>query len=252
MPMSTAPATHASHDRAPVRQSWLTLLQRFLFARTSLEAQLYPPLKAAIRFRPYEPRDYDSCLAIYRKNEPGRFPENHGQKFEQFLKKENKTLIIAECDSRVVGYGGISLAAPNVAILCYGIVDPEFQGRRIGATLTLLRIAQLAPAPPGIFVFIFAVDASMPAYRRFGFIEKTRWTAEDGKHYPAALLSVPLSSLQRVKSTLNRRQVRVQGNLHLQTSDTISCIVEPDTAGLIHFRFQARKDDVVPPGPIGL
>src|SRR6266481_148181 len=150
-----------SHDRVPVRRSWRTALQRFIFAPTLLEAQLYPPLERKVSFRLYDMRDFDACLAIYLRNESGRFPENHRPRFEEYLRKEKKTLIIAEYNSKVVGYGGLNLGAPNVAVLCYGIVEPEFQRQRIGSTLTLLRIAQLSSGPGGAFAVIFAVDASM-------------------------------------------------------------------------------------------
>jgi predicted N-acetyltransferase YhbS len=222
------------------RQSWQTAIKRFVFARTSLEAQLYPPLKRNVAFRIYEPRDFDTCIAIYRKNEAGRFPAGHGAKFVEYLKKDTKALIVAECDSRVVGYGGINPLAPNVATLCYGIVDPEFQGQRIGTALILLRIAQLSSDPVGAFVLIFAVDASMPIYGRFGFIEKTRWKAEDGKDHPVGLLNVPSVTLSRVKSALKRRGLSIQGNLALQPSGELSCEIQRDANGSYRLQLQPR------------
>src|SRR5712671_5054402 len=121
-------------NRERPRHSWRTVIQRFVFARTLLEAQLYPPLQKSVLFRVYELRDFETCVAIYRKNEAGRFPSGHGAEFVEYLKKDPKAFIVAECDSRVVGYGGINLMAPNVATLCYGIVDPEFQRQRIGTS----------------------------------------------------------------------------------------------------------------------
>jgi len=109
------------------KRSWRIALKRFVFGWTSLEAQLYPPLERKVTFRPYEDRDFETCLAIYIRNEPGRFPPSHRPKFAEYLKKDQKTLIVAESDSRVVGYGGINLLAPNVATPCFGMVDPEFQ-----------------------------------------------------------------------------------------------------------------------------
>jgi hypothetical protein len=133
------------------KRSWRIALQRFLFGRTSLEAQLYPPLGAEVVFRIYEPRDFEACLTIYRKNEPGRFPPDQGVKFVDYLKNEEKAFIVAESNSRVVGYGGMNLLSSNVAALCYGIVDPEFQKQRIGTALILLRVAQLPSCGDGAF-----------------------------------------------------------------------------------------------------
>jgi ribosomal protein S18 acetylase RimI-like enzyme len=232
-------------NREQPRRSWRTAIERFVFARTSLEAQLYPPLHRNVLFRVYEPRDFETCVAIYRKNEAGRFPFGHGAKFVEYLKKDAKAFVVAECDSRVVGYGGINLMAPNVATLCYGIVDPEFQGQRIGTALILLRIAQLPSDPRGAFFLIFSVDASMPIYRRFGFEEKTRWKAEDGKDYPAGLLHVPTVALDRVKSALNRRGLSIKGNLVLHPSRELSCEIQPDANGFYRLQIQPRA------GPTG-
>src|SRR5579862_2628106 len=178
-------------DRGQSRHSWRTAIQRLMFARTSLEAQLYPPLTTKILFRVYEPRDFDACLAIYRKNESGRFPAGHMATFTKYLEDGLKTFIVAEYKSKVVGYGGINLLAPNIAVLCYGIVTPEFQGQRIGSSLVFLRLAQVPAAPGGTFFLIFAVDASMPIYQCFGFQEKAKWEAEDGTAHPLGLLHVP-------------------------------------------------------------
>jgi len=201
----------------------LTLLQRLLFARTSLESQLYPAVSKKVTFRPYRPDDYDACLAIYVKNEAGRFPNGYRQKFEQYLRKDRKNFIIAERESRIAGYGGLTLVAPNVAILCFGIVAPEFQRQRIGSTLTALRVALLEPQESGAFAVICAVNSSMPIYRRFGFVEASHWKSEDGAKHPVGFLRLPILLLNRLKLTLHRRGQCVRGGLVLHTSDEFSC-----------------------------
>ncbi len=235
--------------RAPRFQShsWLTALQRYVFARTLLEAKLYPPLTREVLFRVYRPDDFGACLTIYRKNEPGRFPESQRSKFEEYLANEEKTLIVAECDSMVVGYGGINLLGQSAATLCYGILEPEFQKQRIGSTLTLLRIALLPTRRCGAFVLIFAVDASMRIYQRFGFVEKGLWKAEDGKDYPIGFLHVPVDSLGRVKSTLAKRRLRIQGEVVLRSTENLSCEVKEGPPG--HFRIQVQPRVEPPPPP---
>jgi ribosomal protein S18 acetylase RimI-like enzyme len=230
-------------------RSWRIALQRLVFARTSLEAQLYPPLTTKVVFRVYEHRDFDACLAIYRKNAPGRFPAGNEPDFTEYLKKDTKAFIVAEFESRVVGYGGINLIAPNIATLCYGIIDPEFQRQRIGSALILLRIAQVSAGPGGAFFLIFAVDASMPIYRRFGFIEKSRWKAEDGNNYPLALLRVPPTALDRVKTALNRRGVRVEGNLTMHQSEELSCEIQSGASGSYRIQLRSRLDKGKPTEP---
>ena len=195
-------------------------MQRAFIAQTTLETNLFPPLSAPVVFRPYRDNDYDACMAIYRKNEPGRFPPGHISTFEQFLRRDAKTCIITEVDSKVAACGGLLLEAPDLAILCYGLVDPAFQGFRIGSTLTLLRIALVPVQPADTFFLIYAVDQSMPFYRRFGFIERGRWNLDD-KDYPIGLLRVSYREMERVKNVLEQRNIRVDGQLALHPSHDI-------------------------------
>jgi len=216
-----------------------TALQRGLVARSALETNLFPPLALPIVFRPYRNEDYDVCLAIYRKNEPVRFPPGHVATFERFLKDEKKTCIVAELDSTVVAFGGLTLYAPDLAVLYYGLVSPEFQGLRIGSTLTLLRIAQMGPHPADTFILIFAVEPSMPFYRRFGFALAGTWKAENGKDYPIGLLRVTYHEMQRLKVALEQRGIRVRGDLVLHPSSDMTGEVVYGPNGP-QFMFQRR------------
>lgn len=234
-----------SADHPTPKRSWRTAWQRLL-AGSLLEAQLHPPLQRNVAFRLYEPRDFAACLTIYQKNAPGRFPEKHEHKFVEYLREEKKTFIVAECESRIVGYGGVSLGASNTATLVYGIIDPEFQRQRIGSTLTLLRIAQLPANPNGIYVTICAVDASMPIYARFGFTEIGKWQPPGGEEYPYGVLHVARSSLEVVKSTLKRRGVRVQGEVTLHRSEDTSGEVEKREDGSILIRFHEPAQPTEP------
>lgn len=221
-------------------ESIITEAKRFLFARTSLEGQLYPPPRLPLRFRPYEPADFAACCEIYSKNAPGRFPEGHIVRFESYLHREEKTFLIAEHDSKIVGCGGLDFTGPDTAILCYGLVDPQFQRQRVGAMLALLRIAQLAPRPQGYYVFIFALESSIRVYRKFGFVRYGRWQAEDGKEYPLAVLPVPGSSIEKIRSTLRNRHVRIDGRLPLNQSESSIIEVRPERWGKVSFLFQKR------------
>jgi predicted N-acetyltransferase YhbS len=223
------------------RLTWWRIALLRLHSQTSLEAHLYPLLKLNVLFRPYEKRDFDACLDIYLKNEPGRFPEGYSSEFTRYLEEDQKSLIIAELNSRVVGYGGINLMGPNVASLCYGIIDPEFQGQRIGATLVLLRIAQLTADRDGVYVLIFAVDASIPIYNQFGFSERGKWKTEDGKDHPLGVLHVSQSSLERIKSVLKRRRVEVRGKLIVRISGKSVCEVQHGAYGS-RFVFSPREE----------
>jgi len=194
-------------------------LQRGFVARTTLETHLFPSLSLPVVFRPYRDEDFDSCVSIYRKNAPGRFPEGHGATFGKFLRSDAKTCIVAELESKVIACASVTHEAPDLAMLVYGLVDPQYQGFRLGSTLTLLRLAQLPAGPTNILVLIYAVNASMPFYRRFGFKEYGKWeAAEDGEGHPAAVLTLSNWELQSLKEALERRNVCVMGKLTLYPS----------------------------------
>jgi predicted N-acetyltransferase YhbS len=219
-------------------------LQRGFLARTPLETHLFPPLSLPIVFRPYRDEDFDSCISIYRKNEPGRFPEGHAPAFEKFLRSNPKTCIVAELESKVIACASMTCEAPDLAMLLYGLVDPQYQGSRIGSTLTLLRLAQLPPGPTKILVLICAVNASMPFYRRFGFKQYGEWkAAEDGKDHPAAVLSLSHWELQRLKEALERRRMRVAGKLTLYPSQNIrgEVIYVPEGAQIMWHPREPQK-----------
>ena len=225
------------------RRSWRTELQRFFRASTSLEAQLYPPLELDVRFRPYEPKDLDSCLNLYEKNQPGRFPVNDRSRFEEYLKRDEKTLIVADCGSRVIACGGMLLVAANVGVLCYGLVDPEFQRKRVGAMLVLLRIAQLPDLHEGVIVLIFAVNASMPVYRRFGFVEQGKWKGSEAESHPVGVQHVPWITLRRIKRVLQERGVCVEGGpMPLHKSEEHECQVEATGHGYVMVRLERRGE----------
>jgi hypothetical protein len=136
----------------------------------------------------------------------------------------------------VVGCGAVHLLGSEVALLFYGLIAPEHQRKRIGATLILLRLAQLPASPAGYFVFILAVEASVSTYRRFGFIESGKWTDDDGKQHPAALLRISSATLAKIKSTLIRHCIQLDGTLSLQPSSQRVCMVERTPKGIL-FQF---------------
>jgi predicted N-acetyltransferase YhbS len=87
-------------------------------------------------------------VEIYSLNEPGRFPEVEPS-FETSLKKASSYTLVAEKEGRIVACGRLSYFLPqgfvrrNWAILSFGLVHPEHQGRGLGTALVLARLALL-------------------------------------------------------------------------------------------------------------
>ena len=227
-----------SQPQPLAKHSWRTALQRIAFARTSLEAQLYPPLERKVTFRPYQPEDFECCLAIYRKNEPGRFPADVLDQFGEYLKDQGNAFIVAELESRVVGFGGLTLAGENVGVLVFGMLKPEFQCQRIGSTLIMLRLLQIPAGVHGVFALILAVEASIPIYRRFGFIDRGSWKSKDGAKHPFAILRVSPGSLKRIKRILDQRGIKLEGTIAPPASDKFCCEVQTSHNGRpsLHFK----------------
>ena len=200
-------------------------LQRSFVARTTLETRLFPPLSLPVVFRPYRDEDFDSCVSIYRKNEPGRFPEGHAQAFENLLRSDAKTCIVAQLESKVVACASMASEAPDLVHLLWNLVDPQYRGFRIGSTLTLLRLSQLPLGPTNIFVLICVVKAAMPFYRRFGFRKYGPWKiTEKGEHdVGAGGLLLSHWELQSLKEALEHRNIRVTGKLTLHAVQNVRC-----------------------------
>lgn len=197
----------------------LKWLQKHVIANSPLEAQLFPRMKTDVMFRSYSPADLDVCRDIYQRNESAHFPRGELPGFESYLQSE-ATVIVAECNGHVVGVGGIRLVDVHVALLGYGIIAPEYQGRRIGTTLALLRIAQLAPLNRGCLVMMSALQSSLPFYRRFGFGEFSQWKDQDELDHPVAVVHVPAYSARWIRMVLHRRGIRVHGTIVLHAPPT--------------------------------
>ena len=117
--------------------------------------------------------DVAACESIYRRNEPGRFPDAARGDFLAHIRSRDKALfLVAEVDGAIAGFGGITMdrkAKLEVAHLVYGMVDPAHQRRGIGTALLLARLAVL-PAPRRWWTVLFVpIAGSESFYRRFGF-----------------------------------------------------------------------------------
>jgi GNAT superfamily N-acetyltransferase len=219
-----------------------TRLQRGLLASHPLEAQLYPRLRLPIIFRRYNENDSARCIQIYRLNEPGRFPTGGLAHFAKYLEEDGDRLIVAELDGSIVGFGGLNPMGEQVSCLCYGMVDPEFQRHRIGATLLLLRIAQLKPHALGCYFFIYAVNASLPIYKRFGFQQSDNWKWEDGQEFPSGGVLINQALHHSIIDTLWRRGIRLQTPISTAAKPGAArFFLERDAAG----KVQIRRDEPI-------
>jgi len=137
-----------------------------------------------IRVRPYTDADFDVCLGIYKRNEPGRFPEKYIDRFIKVLRDHTSLMLLAEDQDRVVGFGGVNVGGPsseNLAWLSFGMVEPALHRQGYGTTILLARLAAL-PEPPVAYVLgIGTAGSSDSFYERFGFHTQLVGLPEDSE-----------------------------------------------------------------------
>lgn len=162
---------------------WLkgVLTPRAIFDLTPAVGRCLP-----LRIRPYDKSDFEVMCGIYRRNEPGRFPQEYRDKFEQFIKGGRSLFLVVEDAGRVVGFGAVNLGwpgSPNIAWLSFGMVDPDLHRRGYGTTLLLARLAVLPTPEHGYTVCIGTVGSCDSFYTRFGFRQYERTADESGTYF---------------------------------------------------------------------
>jgi GNAT superfamily N-acetyltransferase len=150
----------------------LTFIQIFRYRRARFrlnEARAHP---TGITLRLYETKDREVCVAIYKGNEPGRFPHGFAGTFEDFLAGMDYLKIVLVDQDIPIAVGGIGLLPflkSHMAILAFGLVSPAWQGRGLGTALLLSRIALLPEPAPSTRLFMTNVAKTKAFFRRFGF-----------------------------------------------------------------------------------
>jgi GNAT superfamily N-acetyltransferase len=130
----------------------------------SLHRSLQP-----LRFRAFELRDLEACLALFRSN-ADQFPCGYENTFESALRVGASLYLVGEEAGRIVTCGGVAYHdSYDHAWLSFGIVDAARQRRGIGTTLLFARLALLEPDAAGCLVSLRVTAYSFPFFRRFGF-----------------------------------------------------------------------------------
>lgn len=125
----------------------------------------------AMIIRELKPNDVDSCVDIYIKNEPGRFPEGYLEEFKRSIVSESFLWLVVEDADQVIGIGGICRDSQDATIchLSFGMIRPDRQGEGFGSALLLARLAALPEPQPCERVFMSSVGGSIQFFTRFGF-----------------------------------------------------------------------------------
>jgi len=129
------------------------------------------PVQQGVRV--YERKDREACLAIYKANEPGRFPEGIFEEFAEELEKPGRLWLVIEDQEELTAFGGISLdqSQYSAAHLMFGMVHPDRHGQGFGTTLLFARLAALPCPDRWTTIYLNPVEASKNFYQRFGFAD---------------------------------------------------------------------------------
>lgn len=119
-----------------------------------------------------EDKDFDACEAIYRLNEPSRFPSGYFPRFSEWLRNRLALIIVIELNGEVVGVGGIAAQIQEdryFAPLSFGMIHPTYHRNGYGTVLLLSRLALLRPHNGKIWALLTTAGGSESYYCRFGF-----------------------------------------------------------------------------------
>ncbi len=202
-------------------------------AVSGLDRELDPPLRLPVKFRPYEKRDFDPLMEVYKLNAPGRFPPDNEMEFAEYLQTLDKGLVVGELKGKTICCGGLIRMGTGIYTFCYGLIHPQYQRQRIGSTLTLLRVAATRGDQLGTinYALINAVPTSMPFYRRFDFTEYGTWTAKDGETYPSACMLYYVDMAHRIDSILRWRRIKIEGQFEPSVNKDYKLKIVKDDKG---------------------
>jgi N-acetylglutamate synthase-like GNAT family acetyltransferase len=193
-----------------MKPSLLRRFRHFVRGPNPLHPAVWQGRLAPLNFRRLTADDIPQCLELYTLNETDRFPKDFIGEYERNLRREDGYYLVAEKEGRLIATGGISyFQAPHLAVLSFGLIRPDQQGRGVGTALLLARLSLLNLNPPMHRVFIFAVAKSVGFYKRFGFTPWTPWRDPHGQEQPSASVMVFDSDVRECRRLLAAHQIVV-------------------------------------------
>lgn len=160
--------------------------------------------------RTYTDDDFESCLALYQRLAPGRFPEDALEAFQSYLKATPRRYLLIEREGGLVACGGLHVNSLDHSTLVFGLVDQQHQGCGLGRLLLYARLAQIPLTTKNSVVSIFAVESSIGYYQKYGFVvQPDGWKDSAGQSHPWAALGLNAQLIKSSRSYLERLQVVV-------------------------------------------
>ncbi len=133
-----------------------------------------------MKMRPFQNRDREACIEIFRGNVPTFFLEAELPEFVKYLDDDSRgPFFVWEQDAAVIACGGFWIEE-NVkrAHLCWGMVARAHQGRGVGRLLLRGRIRQICDLGAASTIVIHTSQRSRGFFEKEGF--KVRSYVENG------------------------------------------------------------------------
>jgi predicted N-acetyltransferase YhbS len=122
--------------------------------------------------RTYQPKDLESCVAIFDANASGfRLPleKKDFVRFLTCLPHSGLALVLEDHAGQVAACGGLQFKSAEEAALCWGMVDPQWHGKGMGEALRLMRFSLLSDMPAVKRVSVTVSQNDAPFFEKIGF-----------------------------------------------------------------------------------
>lgn len=130
--------------------------------------------------RPYEPTDFDACVAAFKSNMPQYFLPEELDDYANWLRNYGNGIaykpgseehyFVAEEDGLLVACGGVFMEKENnMAGMVWGMVDQRLHRRGIGRKFLLYRIQFIRAHCDTCKIRLDTTQHSRPFFEKFGF-----------------------------------------------------------------------------------
>jgi ribosomal protein S18 acetylase RimI-like enzyme len=128
----------------------------------------------------YSKSDKQEVIKLLRLNTPKYFAPSEEKEFIKYLDHETEDYFVVKENSKIIGVGGINYF-PNkkIATICWDIVHPDYQNKKIGKNLTQHRINYIQKNSNAKLIVVSTSQLAYKFYEKMGFelkkIEKDYW-----------------------------------------------------------------------------
>lgn len=123
-----------------------------------------------INIRTYSATDKSQLLTIIRDNTPKYFAVEEEADFSDYLDNEIEDYFVVETENKIVGCGGVNFSEDKtIGIISWGMIHPDYQGKKIGTELLNHRLNFLKNVKSAQLITVRTTQLSYPFYEKNGF-----------------------------------------------------------------------------------